>query len=84
MTPREVLNELKWRDRALARARVTYRHRGAPHDERTIEGNDIAELGRSFFELRSTRPFSSSIPYHRVLRIEVDGALVWERRESGP
>lgn len=24
------------------------------------------------------------IPYHRILRIEVDGSLVWERRGGEP
>jgi uncharacterized protein (UPF0248 family) len=57
-------------------------HRGAPDDERAVKGSDIIDIGASFFELASVGPGSAMIPYHRVLRIEVDGALVWERRST--
>lgn len=78
--PREVFNELKWRHGALGDARVYYRHRGAPGDVADAAGRDVVELGRSFFELRGRGRHSTSIPYHRVLRIERAGEPVWERR----
>ena len=55
-------------------------HRGAPGDERTIAGGDIVDVGHAFLELRSEGAMPAMIPYHRVLRIELDGALVWQRR----
>ncbi len=65
--PREVLNELKWHpDRSLESAEIAYGHRGAPNDLKVIPGNDISELGRSFFSTRESR-----IPYHRIRRIRV-------------
>ena len=72
--PREVLNEMKWRDDALAEALVWYVHRGAPGDARAVRGAEIRSLGTSFFELED-----ASIPYHRVFRIERGGRVVWER-----
>lgn len=78
-TSRETLNELKWSRHALERALITYRHRGAPHDERMVAGRDIVHLGRSFFEISSAGPLPGLIPYHRVLAIELDGARIWER-----
>jgi hypothetical protein len=72
--PREVLNELKWRDGALDEALVWYVHRGAPGDARAVRGGEIRGLGTSFLELED-----ASIPYHRVFRIERAGAVVWER-----
>lgn len=76
--PREVLNELKWRYGALAEARITYIHRGAPGDVLTITGADITELGRSFFQNGDT-----SIPYHRIVSIEWRGrTLFGENKEK--
>ena len=74
-----MLNDLKWHRNALDRALIHYVHR--PEGERIVQGADITELGASFFERRTHggwRP--GKIPYHRVTRIELDGAIVWERR----
>ncbi|OPY31430.1 MAG: hypothetical protein A4E32_01886 [Methanomassiliicoccales archaeon PtaU1.Bin124] len=70
--PREVLNEIRWRHDALAEALITYVHRGAPGDVLTIKGSDIMELGRSFFHTAE-----SSIPYHRIVRIEFRGKVMF-------
>lgn len=51
---------------------VTYVHRGAPDDMAVIKGEDIVELGRSFF-----RAGESYIPYHRIIKIENDGEEVY-------
>jgi uncharacterized protein (UPF0248 family) len=76
-TAREVLNELKWReDRDFAEVMVTYIHRGAPNDEMTISGAEIESLNNSFMQTES-----ASIPYHRIVKIEYKGTLIWERRE---
>lgn len=76
--PREVLNELKWREGALHEAVVHYIHRGAPGDTRIVEGARILELGASFFTLQDRRG-PASIPYHRVFRIDRRGDIIWER-----
>lgn len=81
--PREALNELKWRLDALHEAEIHYVHRGAPSDSRVVQGARIVELGRSFFTLRDRRGVTS-IPYHRVYRIERGGETVWKRRLPGP
>jgi hypothetical protein len=76
--PREVLNELKWKEHALDDALVWYVHRGAPGDARAVSGRDVRALGASFLELGD-----ASIPYHRVFRIERPaGTVVWERRQG--
>ena len=65
--PREVLNKLKWRPgMGLMRARIQYEHRGAPDNARTISGEEIVDLGRSFFGTADSR-----IPYHRIRRIDL-------------
>jgi uncharacterized protein len=70
--PREVLNQLKWKEHDLDGATITYIHRGAPGDIISIGGGDIVELERSFFVT-----VDSKIPYHRITEIRYRGAVVW-------
>lgn len=79
MGPREMLNKLKWGDEdELQSAKVTILHRGAPSDKRVIEGSDILELGRGFMHVTSSEG-EVEIPYHRILRIEARGRVIWEK-----
>lgn len=80
--PREVLNEMKWREHALDEAEIHYVHRGAPNDTRVVRGGAVVDLGRSFFTLRDPRRpgGEASIPYHRVFRITRGDDEVWRRR----
>jgi len=72
--PREILNMLKWTDgEDLKEARICYLHRGAPGDERCIEGQEIVELERSFFVTEE-----ATIPYHRIRRIEYRGRVLFD------
>jgi len=70
--PREVLNRLRWMHGSLSGVLVTYVHRGAPGDVLIIRGEDIVELGRSFFSTRN-----GQIPYHRITEIEEEGEVVY-------
>lgn len=80
MGPRDVLNKLKWGgEDELQSSRVTILHRGAPKDKRIIEGSDILELGRGFMRVASSEG-EVEIPYHRILRIEAHGHILWEKR----
>lgn len=81
--PREVLNELKWREGYdLAEAAIWYVHRGAPGDARIVRGDQVERLGTSFLELASDEAPGrhASIPYHRVFRIDYEGRPLWVRR----
>ncbi len=72
--PREVLNELRWKPgENLAEAEITYVHRGAPGDERTISGGDIVELEHSFFVTEDAK-----IPYHRIKLIRYRSKIVFD------
>lgn len=81
MTPRDVLNELKWRYGALDEATIAYRHRGAPGDERVVKGDQVLELGRSFFKIQGPAG-GTMLPYHRVLRIHWGDRPIWQRDEG--
>jgi uncharacterized protein len=81
--PRQILNRLKWKDGSLDRVKVTYVHRGAPGDRLTIPAETITNLGHSFFSTAE-----SEIPYHRIVRIERDGKVLFdiydfEKKETG-
>ncbi|UCE45884.1 MAG: DUF504 domain-containing protein [Methanobacteriota archaeon] len=76
--PREVLNHLKWTsDASLDDATVWYVHRGAPDDVTSVRGSSIRALGKGFFETDE-----ASIPYHRVIRIEHRGEVVFDRERE--
>ncbi|KXA93795.1 hypothetical protein AKJ65_05945 [candidate division MSBL1 archaeon SCGC-AAA259E19] len=78
MGPREVLNKLKWHpDFELNDAEITILHRGAPGDRRTIQGEDILDLGKGFMTVRRGRE-EVKIPYHRVLKINTPAETVWQ------
>lgn len=76
---RDVLNELKWSRGRLEDAVITYLHRGAPGDVMEVEGRDVREVAPGWLVLEGAQ-----IPWHRVLRIELDGQVVWERRAAEP
>ncbi len=73
--PRDVLNRLKWAEgESLDEAIIWYVHRGAPGDTLMITGAAVKSLGSMFFETDE-----ASIPYHRILRIDYRGEVLFER-----
>ena len=74
---RDVLLRLYWTDRkSFQRASIVYLSRGAPGDVSSIKGERVEHLGRSFIEARGL-----TLPYHRVLRVVLDGKVLWERKK---
>jgi len=71
--PRDILNELKWKGMDISECSVEYIHRGAPGDTKTVSGQEIIDIGRSFFTLFP----DTLIPYHRILRIEYKGKTIY-------
>ena len=75
--PREVLNRLRWTEgESLREAIVWYVHRGAPGNVKKIAGTCIISLGRGFFDTDE-----ATIPYHRILRIDYNGRILFEKDE---
>ncbi|MDD2665497.1 MAG: RNA repair domain-containing protein [Methanocellales archaeon] len=83
--PRELLNEIKWRDLDLSRCDIYYIHRGAPKDTKVLHGDKIGEIGKSFLTFNNIPPDSEGrapsvmIPYHRIFRITYEGQTIYER-----
>jgi uncharacterized protein (UPF0248 family) len=81
MTPKEILDELKWRDdRDPAKARIWYDHRGGEKDHVIIHGDEVVQLERGYFNTLQAR-----IPLYKIFRIEYDGEVLFERHpEENP
>lgn len=78
--PREVLNKLKWaHDESLEDVTIWYVHRGAPGNVMSVSGKHVRSLGKGFFETED-----ATIPYHRIVRIEHDNALIWRKPARRP
>ncbi|MGI0149955.1 MAG: RNA repair domain-containing protein [Thermoplasmata archaeon] len=74
-TAREVLNELRWRvPGRLADAILWYHDRTRSEGYRLIRGSEIVGLERRYFTTGSGR-----LPYYKIVRIEVNGEILFER-----
>ncbi len=73
--PRLILNQIKWVKKFnLEKIIIYYLHRGAPKNTKIILGKEIKLIGKSFIETNT-----SAIPYHRILKIEYDGKVLFDR-----
>ena len=83
MTLRDVLNRILWdpREKGLPYC-LTFIHRGAPGDARTVMVSDIEEVRSSWFLLRDRAEGLVTIPFHRVLEVREigSGKTVWQKR----
>jgi uncharacterized protein (UPF0248 family) len=88
MTLREMFNKHKWGDKNLGELTLTFRHRGAPNDERVVSGSDITEVGQTGvgFGVEAVEECEVTedpdwIFYYRILKVEdADGNMLWEKR----
>ncbi len=77
MTPREILNELKWReDRDISKAEIWYSSRGTNEGFVIITGDELTELGKSFFSTAQ-----ATIPFYKIFRIIYEGEVIFDREE---
>ena len=73
---RDILNELKWKGMDLNECSIQYIHRGVPGDTKTVSGEDIIDIGRSFITLYP----DTMIPYHRILIIKYKGTILYMKK----
>ena len=77
MTPREILNELKWReDKDVSKAEIWYTSGGTEDGFVIITGDELTELGKSFFSTAQ-----ATIPFYKIFRIIYDGEVIFDREE---
>jgi len=70
---RDILNKIKWTE-DLRNVEIQYIHRGAFHDIKSIVGDEIRAIGRSFLMTSE-----AAIPYHRITKILYNGSVVFDR-----
>jgi len=74
--PRDILNELKWKEGVdLNECNIEYIHRGVPGNTKTVSGEEIVDIGHSFFMLFP----DTMIPYHRILKIKYRGKTIYSK-----
>lgn len=88
MNPRDALNKILW-DRRLKVAdyEITFIHRGAERDEKTIPCSSVVKVGRSWFLYRGNKSrFETFIPFHRILTIRNvrNGNILWLKPARKP
>ena len=67
---RNALNKLFWDSRENPKDyEITFIHRGAPDDRKTISASQIVEVGNSYFIYMSSAEGEATIPFHRVIEV---------------
>jgi uncharacterized protein (UPF0248 family) len=86
VNPRAVLNKIHWDEKLKVKDyEVTFIHRGAERDERTISCSTIVQVGRSWFLYREGEgSVETLIPFHRILKIRNmrTGDILWLKKSK--
>ena len=81
---RDVLNGLKHGTKDLQTASITFKHRGAPGDLKTISGSQVTDiLVGSMKILDKWGLDASEIPYHRIQLIQQGKETLFNREDYG-
>ncbi|MEM2942665.1 MAG: RNA repair domain-containing protein [Candidatus Bathyarchaeia archaeon] len=79
---KNVFNRILW-DRRVKGGdySITFIHRGAPHDEKTIVASSLRNVGRSWFTY-DDHGEEILIPMHRIVKVEnlKTGDVLWRKR----
>ncbi len=82
---KNILNKLRWdASEKVDEYLITYRHRGAPGDSKTVKASAILKLGKSYFTLPSESDDEVTIPFHRVLEVrnKATQEVIWKSRRK--
>ena len=78
----QILNKLKWKG-GLKECKIIIKHRGAPKDEKVVSGSDVIEIKKGHFcYINNITKQEVIIPLHRVLSVEREGKILWQKREK--
>ncbi|HTX61030.1 MAG TPA: RNA repair domain-containing protein, partial [Methanobacterium sp.] len=62
----------------IGRTKISYIHRGALGNIKSIQGDRIRNLEKGFLVLDD----ETHIPLHRIIKIEYDNEVVWNRTQN--
>jgi len=73
---KNILNMILWHpEMEIDHAKVSYIHRGAPGNIKTIQGFIIDKIENGFLLLND----ETQIPFHRIIKIKYEDKLIWEK-----
>ena len=73
---KSVLDMILWHpDMDIKLSKITYIHRGAKGNLKTIQGSQIVRLARGFLILDE----ETQIPYHRITKIKYKDKTIWNK-----
>jgi len=73
---KNIINMILWHpEMKVNETKITYIHRGVPRNLKKINGDSIERLERGFLILNE----GTQIPYHRIVRIENKGKILWKK-----
>lgn len=73
---RNIINMILWHpDMDIKDTKITYVHRGAPGNLKTIDGNSIDKMERGFVLMKE----GTQIPFHRIVKIEINNKILWQK-----
>lgn len=73
---KNILDMILWHpEMEIEKCKITYVHRGAPGNLKTIEGSCISKLERGFLILKE----GTQIPCHRIIKIKCSNELIWNK-----
>lgn len=70
---RDILNQIKW-TKDISEVKLWYIHRGAPNNIKLLSGYDIVSINAASLDTKT-----STIPYHRIVKIIYDAELLFKR-----
>lgn len=73
---RNIINMILWHpEMDINDIKITYIHRGAPGNLKTIDGNSFEGIERGFVLLKE----GTQIPFHRIVKIEINNKILWQK-----
>jgi uncharacterized protein (UPF0248 family) len=73
---KNVLNMVLWHpDMEVKRTIISYIHRGARGNIKTVQGNQVDRIENGFLILND----ETQIPFHRVIKVEYDDKILWKK-----
>jgi uncharacterized protein (UPF0248 family) len=73
---RNIINMILWHpDMEITETKITYIHRGAPKNLKTINGESIVRLEMGFLILKE----DTQIPFHKIVKITNNNKILWKK-----
>lgn len=73
---KNILNMVLWHPKMeINRSKISYIHRGARGNIRTIEGSLVDRIENGFLILKD----KTQIPFHRIIKIEYNHRIIWDK-----